>query len=72
MTYELTVAEKNEIINQHIKNIEYSLFNLSLSLIEEESISSPSSEVISSLNAQISQATAKKTALLAELSELEG
>ena len=72
MTYELTVAEKNEIISQHIKNIEYSLFNLSLSLIEEESISSPSSEVISSLNAQISQATAKKTALLAELSELEG
>lgn len=71
MTYELTSAEKLEIVNQHLKNIEYSIFNLSLSVVEEESTSTPNSETISNLNIQISQANAKKTALLAQLSELE-
>lgn len=72
MTYELTNEEKIEVISQHIKNVEYSLYNLGLSLIEEQALNSPNAENISSLNSQITQANAKKTALLSELSELAG
>mgnify|MGYP006268239425 CR=1 FL=1 len=70
MTYELTNEEKIELVNQHLKNIEFSLFNFSLSLVEEQALSSPNGEVITSLNNQIAQANAKKTALLEELEGL--
>ena len=71
MTYELTNQEKIDIINQHLKNLEYSVFNLSLSVVEEQAAATPNTENIASLNAQISEVNAKKTALLAELSELQ-
>ena len=72
MTYQLTNEEKINVVNQHLKNLEFSIFNLSLSIIEEEAAINPNSENISSLNAQVTDISAKKTALLAELEELEG
>mgnify|MGYP006286246121 CR=1 FL=1 len=70
MTYELTNQEKTEVVNQHLKNAEYSLFNLNLSLIEEQAVATPNAANISSINAQITEVTARKTALLAELADL--
>ena len=70
MTYELTNQEKADIVNQHIKGVEYSLFNLGLSLIEEQAVATPNAENIASLNSQITELNAKKTALLAELADL--
>ena len=70
MTYELTNQEKISVVNQHLKNLEYSAFNLSLSVIEEEAATIPNAENISNLNLQIAEVNAKKTALLAELEEL--
>jgi vacuolar-type H+-ATPase subunit I/STV1 len=66
----LTNEEKSGIISQHIKNVEYSLYNLSLSLIEENAVSSPDEDKISSLNDQIADLNAQKTALQSELSNL--
>jgi len=70
MTYELTNEEKSAIVNQHVKNLEYNIYNLQVSLIEENAVSTPDASKISSLNSQISESNVKKTALLAELDEL--
>ncbi len=70
MTYELTNEEKAVIVNQRLKNVESNIFNLELSLIEENAVVTPNATNVSSLNAQLAEANAKKTALLAELSEV--
>jgi vacuolar-type H+-ATPase subunit I/STV1 len=66
----LTNEEKSGIVSQHIKNVEYSLYNLNLSLIEENAVSSPDADKISSLNDQIADLNAQKTALETELASL--
>lgn len=66
----LTNEEKSGIVSQHIKNVEYSLYNLNLSLIEENAVSSPDADRISSLNDQIADLNAQKTALETELENL--
>lgn len=70
MTYELTNEEKAAIVNQHIKNLELNIYNLQLSLLEENAVASPNAASVSSLNNQLTEANAKKTALLAELDDL--
>lgn len=67
MTYELTNAEKIEIIYQHMKNLNYSLYNLQISLKEEQAIDTLNGDNVSSINQQISDIVSKKTALAAEL-----
>jgi len=71
MTYELTNEEKADIINQHIKNLEYSKFNLELSKIEEDSKTTPDSTMLSSLTSQLSEVNVKITALLEELAKVD-
>jgi septal ring factor EnvC (AmiA/AmiB activator) len=70
MTLTLTNEEKAAVVTQHIKNVEYSIYNLELSVIEENSVSSPDATKISSLNGQIEDLEAQKTALNAELATL--
>lgn len=66
----LTNEEKSGIVSQHIKNVEYSLYNLNLSLIEENAVSSPDADKISSLNDQINDLNSQKSALESELANL--
>lgn len=66
----LTNEEKAAIVNQHIKNLEYSIYNLDISVIEEEAISTPDSNKIFALNSDITELNAKKAALTAELALL--
>jgi septal ring factor EnvC (AmiA/AmiB activator) len=70
MSIDLTNEEKLSIVSQHIKNVEHSLYNLNLSLIEENAVSSPDATKISSLNDQLADLNAQKTALQSELSKL--
>jgi hypothetical protein len=70
MTSILTNEEKSAIVNQHIKNVEYSLYNIELSVVAENAVASPDADKIASLNDQLSDLTAQKTALEAELSAL--
>lgn len=70
MTSILTNEEKAGIVTQHIKNIEYSMYNLNLSVIEENSVASPDNDKVDSLNSQLSDLLAQKNALEAELSAL--
>lgn len=70
MSITLTNEEKSAIVTQHIKNVDYSIYNLELSVIEENAVSSPDADKISSLNSQLTDLTAQKTALTSELSAL--
>jgi hypothetical protein len=70
MSTTLTNEEKSGIVSQHIKNVEYSLYNLDLSLVEENAVSSPDADKIGSLNDQIDDLNAQKAALESELANL--
>jgi hypothetical protein len=70
MTYELTTQEKTDILNQHLRNLELSIYNLSLSILEEEAKSTPEAETLSSYNSDLSDLNAKKEVLLDELASL--
>jgi hypothetical protein len=66
----LTNEDKISVINQHKRNIEYSKYNLQVSLIEENAVSVPNTEAISSLNEQIADLDSKLSALDAEINSI--
>ena len=70
MTYELTNEEKISIISQHLKNLEYSKYNLEVSMLELTSGTNPKQESITDTQAQIDSIVAQQTALNAEVASL--
>jgi hypothetical protein len=70
MVYILTKEEKINIINQHLKNLEYSKFNSEISLVEESAAVEPQQIVIDEIQGQIDSINAKQSALLLEISSL--
>ena len=71
MSYELTNDEKKIIVNQHLKNLEYSIYNTSLSIETETNCVAPNANIIAELNEDLSVLQQKKQALVAKLAELE-
>ena len=71
MTTLLTNADKLSVVNQHIKSIDFQLYNLELDLLEANAEASPNAENISSLNVRVTSLTAKRVVLAAEALELE-
>lgn len=72
MTIELTVEEKTSVINSHLKNAAFSLYNFELSLLEENSKTSPNQDIIKNINSQIEQSKAQVAVLEAELASFNG
>jgi hypothetical protein len=70
MTTLLSNEEKTTIVNQHLKNLHYSQFNLEMSLVEENAKTSPEAETITSLNTQLSDIASRVEALESELAKL--
>jgi hypothetical protein len=70
MVYTLTKEEKIDIINQHLKNLEYSKFNSEMSLVEESSVTDPQQSLIDEIQGQIDSISAKQAALLSEIASL--
>ena len=66
----LTNEEKVVIVNQHLKNLHYSKFNIEISLIEENAKSIKDTEQIASLNAQSTDIDSRITALEDKIEEL--
>jgi hypothetical protein len=66
----LTNEEKVVIINQHLKNLNYSKFNIEISLIEENAKSVKDAEQIASLNEQAVDIDLRITALEDKIEEL--
>jgi hypothetical protein len=68
-TYEyLTDDDKNGIIENHLRNLEYSLFNTEMSILAAQSVPTPNAELITSLTDEKNDVKAKITALKALLS----
>ena len=70
MTTLLSNEEKTGIINQHLKNLHYNKFNIEISIIEENAKDTPETEVLASLNSQLSDFSSRITALEEELDKL--
>ena len=70
MTTLLSNEEKAGIVNQHLKNLHYSKFNLEMSVVEENAKSTPDADTLTSLNDQISDIVSRAEALEAELAKL--
>lgn len=66
----LSNEDKTSIINQHKRNVENSKYNLELSILEENAVSSPTQSTIDDLNAKIADLDAKLAVLDAELNSL--
>jgi hypothetical protein len=65
-TYEyLTDDDKDSIIENHIRNLEYSLFNTEMSIIAANSVATPNAETLANLNTELSDVRTKITALKA-------
>ena len=70
MTSVLTNEEKINVVNQHLKSIDYAIYGYDLDLIQANAVASPDSAQIAAINARLSEANAKRTALIAERDSL--
>lgn len=67
----LSKEEKIQVIEQHSKNLEFNMYNLTLSILEESSIENKDQEAIDSLQSQLSNVNAKISALQSELTKVK-
>jgi septal ring factor EnvC (AmiA/AmiB activator) len=67
----LTNEDKLNLVNQHIKSIDYQVYNVELDLIEANAESPVNSDSVSTLNARMNALEAKRTALESEAATLE-
>jgi hypothetical protein len=66
-----TLSNEDKIaIIQHKRSVEYSKYGVQLSIIEENAITSPNTQTISSLNNELSDLNSKLAALDAEIAAL--
>lgn len=67
----LTDDEKIIIINQHVRTLEYSLYNIELDLLEAEADDTPDAALITGKTAALAEVQKKIDALNAEKTSLE-
>ena len=67
----LTNEDKLNLVNQHIKSIDYQVYNVELDLIEANAESPVNLDSVSTLNNRINALEAKRTALESEAATLE-
>lgn len=70
MTIELTNEEKLNIVNQHLKSVDYSIYGLQLDLIEINSTANPDASQVSNINTRTTAANARRAALVTERDSL--
>lgn len=66
----LTNEEKRSVINQHMKTLDYAIYNADLELLQINADASPSAESITAVNNRRSGLLAKRAVLEAELADL--
>ena len=71
MTTLLTNADKLNVVNQHIKNLDFQIYNLELDLIVANAESPVNSETVSGINSRLTSLNAKRALLAAEASPLQ-
>ena len=71
MAIDLTDDEKLMVVTQHIKNLNYNLYNLNLSLNEAKAIAVPNQDMINGINLQVNDVNAQLAVLQQEQSTLQ-
>ena len=71
MSIELTNDEKVMVVEQHLKNLAYTEYNLTISLEEAGAVAVPDQTMIDSLTLQLDDTRAKQLALESELAILK-
>lgn len=67
----LTDADKLNLVNQHIKSLDFQIYNAQLDLIEANAESPANSENVSAINTRLTALNAKRTVLEAEAAQFE-
>lgn len=67
----LTDADKLNLVNQHIKSLDFQIYNAELDLIEANAESPVNAENISAINARLTVLNAKRDVLETEAAQLE-
>lgn len=67
----LTNADKLNIVNQHIKSLDFQIYNAQIDLLEANADSPVNSENVSAINSRIASLNAKRDVLEAEAAPLE-
>jgi hypothetical protein len=67
----ITNEEKMGIINQHMRNVQVNKYNLELTLLEENALTSPNTETVTAITAQIAEANKKIAVLETELESVQ-
>jgi len=67
----LTNEEKLSIVEQHLKNLELNAYNLSLSLVTENSVTEPNELTIKLLEEQLSDLNTKIESINVEKNKLK-
>ncbi len=67
----LTNADKLNVVNQHIKSLDFQIYNIELDLIVANAESPVNSETISGLNTKLTALNSKRALLEAEAAPLE-
>lgn len=67
----LTKKEKIQVVKSHIKNLQYSKYNLEISILTEQAVDVPSESNIIGFQMQLDDLLDKESALLAELERVE-
>jgi hypothetical protein len=70
MTINLTKEEKAQIISSHLKNLNYTKYNLEIDIIQENAKDSPSSSSINNFNSQVDEVDNQILALETKLAEV--
>lgn len=66
----LTNAEKREIVDQHIRNVDFAIYNAELDLATAQAVATPDQASIDVINNRITDLNAKRTVLEAEKASL--
>jgi hypothetical protein len=67
----LTNADKLNVVNQHIKSLDFQIYNSQLDLIVANAESPVNSENVSAINARLTALNSKRALLEAEAAPLE-
>jgi hypothetical protein len=67
----LTNADKLSVVNQHIKSLDFQIYNTELDLIVANADSPVNSENVSGLNTRLTVLNSKRTLLVAEAAPLQ-
>jgi len=67
----LTNADKLNVVNQHIKSLDFQIYNSELDLIVANAESPVNSETVSEINARLTALNSKRSVLVTEAAQFD-